>query len=70
MLELYKEGNQINVPLKIYGVDSYASLPAEAPIHSVAKIGTDESNGNKMTYRMKTETGTWVIINGVYELFE
>lgn len=69
MLELYKEGNQINVPLKIYGVDSYASLPAEAPIHSVAKIGADENNGNKLTYRMKTETGTWVIINGVYELF-
>lgn len=70
MLELYKEGNQVNIPLKIYGVDTYAALPIDAPIHSVAKIGTDENNGNKLTYRMKAESGTWVVIDGIRELFE
>lgn len=70
MLELYKEGNQVNIPLKVYGVDNYASIPADAPIHSVVKIGTDENNGNKLTYRMRNESGNWIIIDGVHELFE
>lgn len=55
MLELYKEGNQVNIPLKICVVDTYAGLPVGALIHSVAKSGVDENNGNKLTCRMEVE---------------